>query len=126
MITKPPLHIDFVKTFENVDKTQGYWFITWIISKDHVEVWMKCSDRGWNLVASNMKDMWPINSGPSHNRKDVNFIYNDFVRAKNEKAKELDEILFKYMNDNGFAYKHPYKYWIDPDDPPHPLDTPGI
>jgi hypothetical protein len=84
---------------------------------------MKCSDRQWNLVAGKMKDIWPINGAPHYNRRDVEYIHIDFVRAITEKAAELDAILIQYMKDNGFEYKYPYKYWLDPDDPPHPLDT---
>ena len=118
-----PLHIDFVVTFQNKQKTIGYWFITWINGKNSVEVWRKKMDRGWSLEADNANHMdykrWAndTNNFDPNKRHDVNYIEDGFIFAKFEKASELDDILFSYMNNNGFPYKPPYKYWLDPGEP---------
>ena len=44
---QPVLHIDFVKTFENKDKTVGYWFITWIFGPDAIVSWVKLHSGMW-------------------------------------------------------------------------------
>ena len=121
---KPPLHIDFVKMFENKNETRGYWFITWIYSPGWIEVWMKCHDGKWNCEAGWPKVLFApleekFGEGP------IEFIRKGWIRAKPAKAKELDEILFQHMRTNNIPYQRPYKYWQDngelhPNDPDHP------
>lgn len=128
MILTPPLHIDFVITFQNKHKTTGYWFITWINGASRIEVWRKLEKSGgWCLAAGTVDDMnleigmSPDNS-PVIKRKDVEYFTTGIIRAKPEKANELDRILFDYMNANGFPYASPYKYWPNPHEN-HPDET---
>lgn len=119
MILTPPLHIDFVITFQNKNKTTGYWFLTWINGPSDIHVWRKTEKGEWCLAAGTLYDMnleigkSPDNS-PVIKRKDVEYFSTGLIRAIPEKASELDRILFDYMNANGIPYKSPYKYWLDP------------
>ena len=99
MIWPPPLHIEFVVTYENKNITRGYWFMTWIISPSNIKIWCKVSNGAWCLSAAS---------------KDVNLFEKGSTFATNEKAKDLDELLFKHIQDNNIPYEKPYKYWLDP------------
>ena len=126
MITTPPLHIDFVVTFNHKYNPEGYWFIAWIKGKNRLEVWRKKKNREWSLEAGTANDMdyrkWAKKDDLVRKRKDVFYREIDEILAIPEKASELDDILFAYMINNGFPYKSPYKYWPDPHET-HPDET---
>lgn len=78
-------------------------------------------NRGWSLEAGTTNDMdyrrWSKEDDPVNKRKDVSYCERDEILAIDEKANELDNILFDYMIKNGFPYRSPYKYWLDPGEP---------
>jgi len=104
-----PLHIDFVVTYKNKHKTQGYWFITWIFGPGRIVIWRKTLRGTWQREV------------PKYDKEDL--YSNAFVDYKGDVYStgsiedRFNQLLIDHMNQNGFPYAPPYKYWRDPGEP---------
>ena len=100
-----PLHIDFVTTYEKGNKIiRGYWFLTWIIGPDKVNVWCKLHDGNWRLETPLAYTMFPVPN-------DTETLGEHLVARDGEFKAFMDATLEEYMNANN--YTEPiYFYWL--------------
>ena len=110
------VRVEFVETFRNKHKVDGYWAVTEIFGPDLIEIWRKCREsRGWILQVAHVKEAEPP-SLFNLPRTDINSTEIGVIFAKSHKIFELDTILFDHMRKNGILYEPPYKYWVDPEE----------
>lgn len=98
----PPLHIDFVITYQDENKTTGYWYIIWIRTADELYVWRKMKNGNWVRLS-------PIYTIPElHNNPNPNINYKAW--ANKEERERLDKLLIDHMMKKGYS-GYPYVYW---------------
>jgi hypothetical protein len=107
------IRVEFVETFRNKYKVDGYWSVTEIYGPNRIEGWRKSTNTGWILQITQIKETVPP-SLFNLPRDDINHTGIGVIFAKTEKINELDNILFDHMRQHGIPYEYPYKYWLDP------------
>ena len=115
----PPLHIDFILTYEDKYTKRGYWFLTWIYGPDRIVVWCKLHDGNWRLETPTAHNMFPapdttetlgkhkvVRSGNLKEFMDATLM--DYIRVKNcTEPHQLYWLKEKPQSQNAVNYQQP-------------------